>query len=69
VAWAGRQAKVGEVGVTRQPKLRGGEMGWDRVAAQMEGGRERSSLAGKEASRLLGWVEVAWAGWAELGNE
>jgi hypothetical protein len=26
-AWAGRQAKAREVGVTRQPKRKGGEMG------------------------------------------
>jgi hypothetical protein len=57
------------VGVTRQPKRRGGETGRDRVAAQMEGRREQASREGKEARRLLGWVEVAWAGWAELGNE
>jgi hypothetical protein len=39
------------------------------VAAQREGRRERASLEGTEARRLLGWVEVAWAGSAELGNE
>jgi hypothetical protein len=44
-------------------------MGRDRVAAQREGRRESSSLEGKEARRLLGWAEVAWTGWAELGNE
>jgi hypothetical protein len=36
-----------------------------RVAAQREGRRERASLEGKEARRLLGWVEVAWSSWAE----
>jgi hypothetical protein len=38
----------------------GGETGWDRVAAQREGRREWAGLEGKEAKRLLGWVEVAW---------
>jgi hypothetical protein len=31
------------------------------VAAQREGRREQDDLEGKEARRLLGWVEVAWA--------
>jgi hypothetical protein len=57
-AWAGRQAKVGEVWATRQPKRRGGETGRDKVAAQREGRRERAGLEGNEARRLLGWVEV-----------
>jgi hypothetical protein len=65
--WAGREAKA--VGGGRRPKRRGGEMGQERVAAQREGRRERAGLEGKEARRLLGWVEVAWAGGAELGNE
>jgi hypothetical protein len=43
-AWAGRQAKAREVGVTRQPKRRGGESSRDRVAAQREGRRERAGL-------------------------
>jgi hypothetical protein len=37
---------------------RGGETGWERVAAQREGRREWAGLEGKEARRLLGWVEV-----------
>jgi hypothetical protein len=68
-AWAGRQAKAGEVAVTRQPKRKGGEMGQNRVATKRLGRMERAGLEGKEVRRLLGWVEVAWAGWAELGNE
>jgi hypothetical protein len=36
-----------------------------RVVTQREGRRERANLEGKEARRLLGWVEVAWTGWAE----
>jgi hypothetical protein len=59
VAWTGRQAKAGEVLVTRQPKRTGGETSRDRVAAQREGRRERAGLEGKDARLLLGWVEVA----------
>jgi hypothetical protein len=67
-AWAGQQAKAGEVGATRQPKRRAWEMARDRMVAKREGRRERAGLEGKEARLLLGWVEVALAGWAELGN-
>jgi hypothetical protein len=65
--WAGRQAKA--EGGGRRPKRKGGETGRERVAAQREGRREQASLEGKEVGRLLGWVEVAWASGAELGNE
>jgi hypothetical protein len=40
----------------------------ERVAAQREGRRQQAGLEGKEARRLLGWVKVAWTGWAELGK-
>jgi hypothetical protein len=36
-----------------------------RVVAQRAGRRERAGLEGKEARRLLGWVEVGWTGWAK----
>jgi hypothetical protein len=39
-------------------------MGRERVVAQGEGRGERTSMEGKEARHRLGWVEVAWAGWA-----
>jgi hypothetical protein len=37
----------------------------ERVAAQREGRRQQAGLEGKEARRLLGWVKVAWTGWAK----
>jgi hypothetical protein len=43
----------------KQPKRTRGETSRDRVAAQREGRRERAGLEGKDATLLLGWVEVA----------
>jgi hypothetical protein len=65
--WQGMLTGRGIAGEWR-PKRKGGKMGWERVAAQREGRGERVGMEGKEARRLLGWVKVAWAGWAELGK-
>jgi hypothetical protein len=39
-----------------------------RVVTEREGRRKRAGLERKEARRQLGWVEVAWIGWVELGK-
>jgi hypothetical protein len=65
--WLGWPAGRGLAGEQR-PKRRGGKMGRERVVARREGKGERASMEGKKAQRLLGWVKVAWDGWAELGK-